>query len=131
MKPTLVAGIAIAVGAVVGALGREALDVVMMSVAWPGIDGVFVANIAGAGVLGFLHNGLPARTPHWLKLGVTTGLLGTFTTLSAISGFIAFTPSEFVSELWVYVAGSVVGGIAAAWAGLRAGDAVNDSRRAS
>ncbi len=124
-------GAAIAVGAVLGALGREALNVMMMSLALPGIDGVIVANIAGAGALGFATATLGPTTPEWFRQGLTTGFLGTFTTLSALSGFIAFTPSDFASELWVYVAGSIAGGVVAAWAGARAGEAVRDSRRAS
>ena len=125
MNDTLRTGLAIVVGAVVGALGREALDVVMMAMSLPGIDGVLVANLMGAGALGFTSTALRTTVPTWLKLGLTTGLWGTFTTLSAISGFIAFTPTEFATELWWYVTASIVGGVAAAWAGLRAGEAIH------
>lgn len=124
MNETVRTGLAIAVGAVVGALGREALDVVMMAASLPGIDGVLIANLVGAGALGFTSTALGPTTPSWLRTGLATGLWGTFTTLSAISGFIAFTPTEFSAGVWWYVTASIVGGVAAAWAGLRAGEAI-------
>jgi len=83
-----------------------------------------VVNIVGSFVLGLLvaHFWLKPATPEWVKLAVGPGLLGSFTTFSAIAlnvvGAVDETrPVDGVLAL----GGSVICGLVAAWAGLRLG----------
>jgi fluoride exporter len=81
-------------------------------------------NVSGSFLLGMLVATLWSRptTPDWLKAGVGAGVLGGFTTFSAV---MASSVALAASGEWMLVGGyllaSVVLGIAAAAIGLRAG----------
>jgi CrcB protein len=84
-----------------------------------------VINLVGSFALGYLvARGMPSL-PVWLRLGVTTGFLGAFTTLSAISLDVAVPIVRHgVGPLLVmgsYAAGSIIVGLVCAIAGLRLG----------
>lgn len=90
------------------------------SIAWSTV----VVNIVGSLVLGFLVARLwrLPSTPAWLKTGLGTGLLGSFTTFSAIA--VNVVDSVSLGNIGVALAAlglSLVGGILAAWAGLALG----------
>jgi CrcB protein len=105
------------------AAGYVALtDVVVggASIAWSTV----VVNLVGSLVLGFLVARLwrLPSTPAWLKTGLGTGLLGSFTTFSAIA--VNVVDSVSLGNIGVAFAAlglSLVGGILAAWAGLALG----------
>ena len=82
----MLAFLAVAIGGLVGTGLRLACDL-----AFPHADGelpveTLVVNLVGAFALGWLVGGLWTRptTPFWLKAGLGSGLLGSFTTLSAV-----------------------------------------------
>lgn len=75
----------VAIGGALGTLARAAV-----SSAWPGIAATFVENILGAFLLGLLAEALARRGPETLlgrkvRLTVGTGVLGGFTTFSALA----------------------------------------------
>lgn len=90
----------------------------------------FLINVVGSFVLGLLVSTLWAResTPMWLKAGLGTGVLGGFTTFSAIAIDAAATlpaiGTESTALAWgtlFFLALEIVLGILAAWAGLALG----------
>ena len=120
----MLAYLAVALGGLVGTGLRLACDL-----AFPHADGelpveTLIVNLVGAFALGWLVGGLWTRptTPMWLKAGLGSGLIGSFTTLSAVmASLIALTG---VGEPWLaalYLLVSVVGGLGLAAAGLRIG----------
>jgi len=102
------------------------------SIAWSTV----VVNLVGSLLLGFLVARLwrLPSTPAWLKVGLGTGLLGSFTTFSAVAVNVVDAVSLGNIGVALAVLGlSLVGGIAAAWAGLLLGGwhaGVSRSRRA-
>ena len=119
--------LAVAVGGLIGTGLRLVFDVAFASG-----DGEFpvetlVVNLVGSFVLGWLAGGLwtrPSR-PTWLKAGLGSGVIGSFTTLSAVmAGLIVLTRA---GEEWLavaYLSVSVVGGLALAAVGLRIGSLI-------
>lgn len=120
----MLAYLAVAVGGLIGTGLRLACDL-----AFPHGDGEFpvvtlVVNLVGSFVLGWLVGGLWTRptTPTWLKAGLGPGVIGSFTTLSAVMASLIVLTRE--GELWlggVYLLVSVGGGLAVAAGGLRIG----------
>lgn len=83
-----------------------------------------LVNLTGAFALGWLAGGIWTRrsTPAWLKAGAGAGVLGSFTTLSAVMASLVLLGDE--GEWWlgaVYLAVSVVGGLVSAGLGLSLG----------
>lgn len=119
--------LAVALGGLIGTGLRLAFDL-----AFPHADGAFpvetlVVNLLGAFVLGWLVGGLWTRpsTPTWLKAGLGSGVLGSFTTLSAVLASVLVLASVGEPGLAaVYLGFSVVGGLALAAAGLRIGSLI-------
>jgi fluoride exporter len=119
--------LAVAVGGLIGTGLRLACDL-----AFPHIDGelpveTFLVNLAGAFALGWLVGGLWTRPtmPTWLKAGLGSGVLGSFTTLSAVMASLLVLTRA--GEPWLaglYLGVSVVGGIALAAFGLRIGSLI-------
>ncbi|GAA1757552.1 fluoride efflux transporter FluC [Agromyces humatus] len=119
--------LAVALGGLVGTGLRLACDL-----AFPHADDAFpvetlVVNLAGALALGWLVGGLWTRpsTPMWLKAGIGPGLLGSFTTLSAVTAALVVLgrEGEWLTAV-AYLLVSVLGGLAAAAAGLRIGSLI-------
>jgi fluoride exporter len=119
--------LAVAVGGLIGTGLRLACDF-----AFPHADGelpveTLLVNLAGAFALGWLVGGLWTRptTPMWLKAGLGSGVLGSFTTLSAVMASLLVLTREGEAGLaGLYLGVSVVGGIALAAAGLRIGSLI-------
>ena len=115
---------AVAAGGVIGTGLRLTLDTVI-----PHTDAEFplstlLVNIVGSFALGALVSTLwrRASTPNWLKLALGTGMIGSFTTFSAL---IASLVTEAHHGRWMlaalYLVLSLVLGFAAALAGLSVG----------
>jgi len=123
----VLAFLAVAIGGLVGTGLRLACDL-----AFPHADGEFpvetlVVNLVGAFALGWLVGGLWTRptTPFWLKAGLGSGLLGSFTTLSAVMASLLLLTAGGEAGLAVaYLLASVVGGLGLAAAGLRIGSLI-------
>ena len=123
----MLAYLAVAVGGLFGTGLRLACDL-----AFPHADGEFpvetlIVNLVGAFALGWLAGGLWTRpsTPTWLKAGIGSGVLGSFTTLSAVMAALIVLTRE--GETWTaaaYLLVSVVGGLGLAAAGLRIGSLI-------
>ena len=119
--------LAVAVGGLIGTGLRLACDL-----AFPHADDAFpvetlVVNLAGAFTLGWLVGGLWTRPtmPMWLKAGIGPGVLGSFTTLSAVMASLLVLGREGEWPTAVgYLLASVVGGLTAAAAGLRIGSLI-------
>jgi CrcB protein len=115
--------LAVVVGGLVGTGLRLGLDVLL-----PHADDTFpwstlVANIVGSFTLGVLVTRVWPSAPTWLRAGLGAGVLGSFTTFSAvIASYFLMTNVTGPPLLGLlYVAISLVAGPAAAYAGLRAG----------
>ena len=119
--------LAVALGGLAGTGLRLACDL-----AFPHADGelpveTLIVNLVGTFALGWLVGGLWTRptTPMWLKAGLGPGLIGSFTTLSAVMAALLVLTRE--GEAWLaagYLLASVVGGLGLAAAGLRIGSLI-------
>jgi fluoride exporter len=84
--------------------------------------GTFLINLAGSFVLGVVVARVWPAAPEWLRAGLGPGLLGSFTTFSALAlSAVELTNAGAGLSAIVYVAASVIGGVAAAALGLRLG----------
>lgn len=84
--------------------------------------GTLILNVVGAFILGLLVARLWSGAPEWLKVGLGTGLLGSFTTFSALMVSLV---AQTASGLWMlaaaYLVLSLALGLGAAALGLRVG----------
>jgi len=83
-----------------------------------------VVNAVGSFTLGLLvaHFWLKPATPEWVKLSVGPGLLGSFTTFSAIAlNVVGALDQARPLDGVLALGGSVICGLLAAWVGLRLG----------
>ena len=118
MKPLL----AVLVGGAVGTSLRLGVDVVLPhgGVAFP--VGTFLINLVGSFVLALLVARVWPSAAEWLRAGLGPGLLGSFTTFSALAvSAVELSSDGAGAEAVIYVVASVVGGITAALLGLRLG----------
>jgi CrcB protein len=114
--------LAVALGGAVGTGLRFALDWLLPHHLNEFPTSTLVANVIGALVLGFIVARMWSTSPHWLRAGLGTGLLGSFTTFSAVMvSLVALgNNSEWLLAL-AYLASTLTLGLLAAFAGLRAG----------
>jgi CrcB protein len=118
VKPIL----AVLVGGSLGTAARLTVDVVLPHGGTTFPLGTFLVNLAGSFVLGMLVSRVWPVAPEWLRAGLGPGLLGSFTTFSALAvSAVELTASGVAASAVVYVVASVIGGIAAAALGLRLG----------
>jgi len=79
-------------------------------------------NVVGSLVLGFLVARVWPTAPAWLRAGLGTGLLGSFTTFSAvIVALLTLTAAGMSLLAIVYLLASLLLGFAAALLGIRLG----------
>ncbi|MEO5921200.1 MAG: CrcB family protein [Pseudolysinimonas sp.] len=114
--------VAVFVGGLVGTALRLSADALL-----PHGDDAFplstlLINVIGSFALGMLVSRLWPVAPEWLRFGLGAGLLGSFTTFSAVAASVVLLAQ---SGAWlvglVYLFLSVAGGIGAALLGLRLG----------
>jgi CrcB protein len=118
--------LAVFIGGLAGSAARIGINLVAGQIDdywWP--YPTLLVNLVGSFVLGFLIGHGMNSVPAWLRLGVTTGFLGAFTTLSAISLDVAVPIVRHgVGPLIVmgsYAIGSIILGLVSAIVGLRLG----------
>lgn len=118
--------LAVFLGGVLGSAARIGISLIAGRIDeywWP--YPILFVNLVGSFALGFLVGRGMGRLPSWLQLGITTGFLGGFTTLSAISLDVAIPAVRHgLGPLLVmgsYAVGSIVLGLVSAIAGLRLG----------
>ncbi|WP_243734863.1 fluoride efflux transporter FluC [Paenibacillus turpanensis] len=88
--------------------------------------GTLLCNIAGSYVLAkiLLGGALPLANKPWLRIGLTTGFLGSFTTFSAFSvETVSLLTEQHYALAAAYAGLSLAGGMAAARMGARRGRA--------
>lgn len=118
MRPLL----AVLVGGAVGTGARLLVDVVLPhgGTAFP--VGTLLVNLVGSFALGLLVTRVWPVAPEWLRVGLGPGLLGSFTTFSALAvSAVELTTAGAGAAAIAYLAASLVGGIAAAALGIRLG----------
>lgn len=107
--------VAVVAGGIVGTGLRLALDTALPFA-------TVVINIVGSFALGYLTARVWPTAPDWLRAGLGPGLLGSFTTFSALAVSVVglANAGEWMPAL-AYLAITLVGGLLSAWAGLRLG----------
>lgn len=108
----------VAAGGVVGTGLRLGLDVLLPHETDGFPVSTLIANVLGSLVLGILVARVWPVAPDWLRAGLGAGVLGSFTTFSAIAVAVLELPLP-VSAL--YLAVTLVLGLGAALLGLRLG----------
>ena len=110
-------------GAGLGGAARHAVNLAAarLGLAFPW--GTFAVNVAGSFLMGVLAAWFASRTgaPQHMKLFLTTGVLGGFTTFSAFSldAALMWERGAFV-QMALYAGGSVVLAVAGLFAGMAA-----------
>jgi CrcB protein len=120
---------AVAVGALAGTELRYGLGVLFPDAAGAIPWTTLAINVCGGFVLAALTTLWIARprTAFWLRAGIGPGLLGSFTTFSAVVFSIDQQARAGQHVTWlIYLALSLVLGLAAAAAGWKAGKALSD-----
>mgnify|MGYP000676859858 FL=1 len=117
--------VAVFAGGLLGTFLRLVVDLALPH-STPGEISVstIVVNTVGSFVLGLLvaHFWLKPATPEWVKLAVGPGLLGSFTTFSAIAlNVVGAVDEARPMDGVLALGGSLLFGLVAAWAGLRLG----------
>jgi len=114
--------VAVLLGGLIGTGLRLGVDAAL-----PHSDGAFpwstlLINVIGSFALAFLVARVWPMAPNWLRGGLGTGLLGSFTTFSAlIVSLLTLTQAGVPLLALLYLAVSLVGGLGAALLGLRLG----------
>lgn len=118
--------LAVFIGGLLGSTARIGITLIAGRIDeywWP--YPILFVNLVGSFALGFLVGRGMGNLPSWLQLGITTGFLGGFTTLSAISLDVAVPAVRYgIGPLVVmgsYAVGSIVLGLVSAIVGLRLG----------
>lgn len=112
------------VGGSLGTSLRFAADLAVPHEAGQFPTATLVVNVLGALILGWLVGGLWTRpsVPAWLKVAAGPGLLGSFTTFSAVMvSLVSLSTAGFWALATAYLIASVVLGFGAAALGLRLG----------
>lgn len=114
--------LAVVAGALIGTGLRLGIDALLPHAADEFPWSTLIINVTGAFALGALVARVWPRAPHWIRAGLGTGLLGSFTTFSALA--VALVTLAQASE-WLlaglYLVASLVAGLGAALLGLRLG----------
>ncbi|MFC4098142.1 fluoride efflux transporter CrcB [Paenibacillus xanthanilyticus] len=117
-------GIALAAGGFAGTLLRYWLGEAIPTLGDGFPLGILIINLLGCFALGVLFAATPGRwsLPPQVRLGLGTGVMGAFTTFSTFSVQSAdLVRSGHGVTAGLYIALSVVGGLALAFAGARLG----------
>jgi len=114
---------AIAIAGALGVLARHAVQQLVPrhgEIPW----GTFIVNVSGAFVMGFLLTVIVHRysVPIWIQEAALVGLLGGYTTFSAITleTYLMLDRGHVVSAT-AYVGGTVVAGLTALFVGVHLG----------
>ena len=112
--------VAVLVGGLAGTALRLGIDAALPHAADEFPLSTLLINVAGSFVLGLLVARVWPTAPEWLRFGLGTGLLGSFTTFSAvIVSLLSLAGNPLLAA--GYLVASLVGGLGAAALGLRLG----------
>lgn len=94
--------------------------------------GTFFCNLTGCLILGFITFAEKLPIPTRLRLPITTGFIGSFTTFSTFSyETMSMLNHGHMILAALYVLGSLWGGLVAAWMGVCIGESVRGGVRRS
>ena len=114
--------LAVFVGGLVGTTLRALVEVVLPHDSRAFALSTLLVNVLGAFVLGVLVAALWLRVPGWVRVGLGPGMLGTFTTFSALAvSIVALAEAGDVVAAVLSVVLSIGFGMLSAWAGLELG----------
>lgn len=114
--------VAVAVGGVLGTGLRLAVDAALPHATDDLPLGTLLVNVVGAFVLGVLVARVWPTAPDWLRAGLGAGLLGSFTTFSAVTlATVELVDAGEPGRAILTVVLTVAGGLLAAALGLRLG----------
>jgi len=113
--------VAVVLGGILGTGLRLALDqLIVPDNAFPWAT--LLINVAGSLALGFLVARVWPSAPAWLRAGLGTGLLGSFTTFSAlVVALLSLTAAGMTLLAVGYLVATLILGFAAALLGIRLG----------
>ena len=114
MRPTWRELVAVFTGGLLGTGARLAIDTLVGQPV-----STLAINVAGSFALGLLVARLWSSAAPWLRAGLGAGLLGSFTTFSAVAVTVVSLGLSWSAA--AYLALTLALGLAAAWAGLRIG----------
>jgi CrcB protein len=114
--------LAVLAGGLIGTGLRVGLDLLLPHATGQFPWSTFLLNVAGSLALGVLVARVWPIAPAWLRYGLGTGLLGSFTTFSALAASVVTLTASGDGFLALgYLIASLAIGIGAAVAGLRIG----------
>lgn len=114
MMPSWRELLAVTIGGMLGTAARLAIDSLVGQPA-----STLAINVAGSFALGLLVARVWSSAAPWARAGLGAGLLGSFTTFSALA--VTLVTLGFTWGAALYLGLSIVLGLLAAWAGLRLG----------
>jgi CrcB protein len=118
--------IGIAVAGAIGAVARYGVDELIgrRTGAFPW--GIFVVNVTGAFLIGFMVEFLEPRfEASWVRAAVVTGFLGAYTTFSTLSlDTYRLLEEGHTGQAGFNAFGSLAFGLLAVWLGIKLGQAV-------
>ncbi|HEY4224389.1 MAG TPA: CrcB family protein [Pseudolysinimonas sp.] len=113
------------VAVLIGGLVGTGLRLATAALVLPGSDfpwSTLLVNLVGSFALGFLVARVWPTAPSWLRAGLGTGVLGSFTTFSAVVvSLLTLAGSGLTLLAGIYLIVSLVLGFAAALLGIRLG----------
>ena len=114
--------LAVGIGGAIGACLRFFLSqIIVYEAGFP--LATFSANCIGCFLLSYLLSGKLLKTYPKIKLALTTGLLGSFTTFSTFSSeTISLISDQLYGTAFVYVLLSAIGGLLLSFVGYRLGN---------
>lgn len=123
---------AVVIGGITGTGLRLAVDLILPNSTVQLPLATLLVNVSGTLMLGFFAGGLwiRASTPHWFKAGIGTGLIGSFTTFSAVT--VSISAQAAAGHWWLaasYLGLTLVLGLPAAGLGLWLGARTSNAPR--
>jgi len=116
--------VAVVIGGAVGPGLRLAADAAVPHSPTQFAASTLLVNTVGAFLLGLLVAALWPRVPAWARAGLGAGVLGSFTTFSALAvSVVALAEAGDVLVAVITIIASLALGLLAAWAGLALGGA--------
>lgn len=113
---------AVGIGGAAGTLLRLAADALVPATPGGPPWSTLAINVLGCVLLGVLVARMPDHAPEWLRAGLGAGVLGSFTTFSAVAvAAVELGTRGSAGVAVLYVAVTVAAGLGAAAAGLALG----------
>jgi len=114
--------VAVIVGSIVGTSLRLGLDTLVPHTGEQFPVSTLVINVVGSFVLGLFVARAWPTAPVWLRSGLGAGLVGTFTTFSALAlSMVTLARSDQLLLAAVYLAVTLIAGFGAAFLGISVG----------